>query len=172
MRCELQRLVKDDCRLDPSIDLLEKLADERRLTGPGVAHQQEMAVLLLRADRQRASARRRREQIEQRCSIGCDESDPIATLQSIELPTGDQLGPAECLPSANPLRTTAMSVSSGEKRAANHEHRHRDLKRNPGLEACCVCLNLSVERNAGLSGCRASEPYELQLSRSRPDCRL
>src|SRR5262249_14965922 len=119
MRCELQRLVKDDCRLDPSIDLLEKLADERRLTGPGVAHQQEMAVLLLRADRQRASARRRSEQCEQRCSLGRDESDPIATLQSIELPTSDQLGPAECLPSANPLRIAAMSVSSRDQRTRN-----------------------------------------------------
>src|SRR5262249_19201236 len=136
------------------------------------AHQKEMAILLLRADRQHASPRRRSEQIEQRSLLGCDESDPIATLQSIELATGDQLGPAECLPSANPLRTTAMSVSSHDQRTRDYEHRQGDLKRNPVLETCSVRLNLSVECIAGLSDGRAGDPHELQLSGAHSDGRL
>ncbi len=54
---ELERWVVDDRSLVPIGDLLEELSNQRRLAGARVAHQEEVAALLLAANPENLSAR-------------------------------------------------------------------------------------------------------------------
>jgi len=88
LRCVFERRVVHDRRVAPVLELPEKLSDQRRLAGAGVAHDQQMA----RLDRARNAERRLDAQQLARQACCLSERDPIGAHPSVELPDGHQLG--------------------------------------------------------------------------------
>ena len=116
LRRELKRRVVDDRCLASIGDLLEELSDQRRLAGPCVAHQEEVAALVLTRDSEDLASGPSKQQRRNRNGVACGEADSVTVRQPIELRRAQQFRAAQSLPATHFLGLAAVArVADGDR---------------------------------------------------------
>src|SRR5262249_2663680 len=90
-------------------DLLEELSDQRRLAGPRVTHQEEMAALLLAGNPEDLASGPSQQQRRNRHGVVCREADSVTALQPVELRGAAQFMSSERLAQSHALCGAAIS---------------------------------------------------------------
>ena len=143
-------------------NLLEELSNQRRLARSRVAHQEEMAALLLAANSEDLASGPPKQQRRNRHGVACCEADSVTALQPIELRCAKQFRAAQCLAPTHPAghAPVARVLNSDRNRDGDHCYQHPPGDPSPAGDG--IRLNLPGQLRAGRIRPPCGHAHELQ----------
>ena len=142
-----ERRIVDDGGVAAVLELSEKLANQRRFAGSGVAHDEQMA----RFDGARNRERRLHAKQLGRQARDLNKRDPVRARAAIELPHRHQLRSLQA-PAMTPRACPSHVLRNRDQQATDQDREHRDQRRPRQVRQPLVCVDprLQLRMEAGM----------------------